>query len=64
MNIPARTFSIVRDEINVKPQTRDLLRDSSLYRQFQAQREEILKHKRIESKKVGRDISFEEALMS
>lgn len=40
----------------------DLLKNSSLYREFQAEREEILKHKWIESEKVGRDIGFEHAL--
>jgi hypothetical protein len=40
----------------------DLLKNSSLYREFQAQREEILKHKWIESEKAGRDIGFEHAL--
>ncbi len=39
-----------------------LLRNSSLYREFQAEREEILKHKWIESEKAGRDIGFERAL--
>lgn len=40
----------------------DLLRNSSLYREFQAEREEILKHKWIESEKAGCDIGFERAL--
>jgi len=40
----------------------DLLRQSSLYREFQAEREEILRHKWIESEKVGHDIGFERAL--
>ena len=40
----------------------DLLKNSSLYREFQAEREEILKHKWIESEKVGYDIGFERAL--
>ena len=40
----------------------DLLKNSSLYREFQAEREEILKHKGIESEKVGYDIGFERAL--
>jgi len=40
----------------------DLLKNSSLYREFLAEREEILKHKWIESEKVGRDIGFERAL--
>lgn len=40
----------------------DLLRNSTLYREFQAEREEILKHKWIESEKLGYDIGFERAL--
>jgi len=36
----------------------------SLYRAFLAEREEILKHKWIESEKAGRDIGFEKALVS
>ena len=40
----------------------DLLKSSSLYREFQAEREEILKHKWIESEKLGYDIGFERAL--
>jgi hypothetical protein len=40
----------------------DLVKNSSLYREFQAEREEILKHKWIESEKAGYDIGFEQAL--
>jgi hypothetical protein len=40
----------------------ELLKNSSLYREFQAEREEIMKHKWIESEKAGRDIGFERAL--
>ena len=40
----------------------DLLKNSSLYREFQAEREEILRHKWIESEKAGYDIGFERAL--
>lgn len=40
----------------------DLVRNSSLYREFQAEREEILKHKWLESQKAGYDIGFEQAL--
>ena len=40
----------------------DLVKKSSLYREFQAEREEILKHKWIESEKAGHDIGFEQAL--
>jgi hypothetical protein len=35
-----------------------LLKRSSLYREFLAEREEILRHKWLESEKVGRDIGF------
>jgi len=44
------------------PSGSDLLRNSTLYREFQAEREEILKHKWIESEKAGYDIGFEQAL--
>jgi len=44
------------------PSANDLLKNSTLYREFQAEREEILKHKWIESEKAGRDIGFEQAL--
>ena len=40
-----------------------LVKNSTLYREFQAEREEILKHKWIESEKVGYDIGFERALL-
>ncbi len=40
----------------------DLVKNSSLYREFQAEREEILRHKWLESEKVGFDIGFEKAL--
>ncbi len=40
----------------------ELVRNSSLYREFQAEREEILRHKWLESEKAGYDIGFELAL--
>lgn len=40
----------------------DLLKNSTLYREFLAEREEILRHKWIESEKAGHDIGFERAL--
>jgi hypothetical protein len=39
------------------------VRNSTLYREFLAEREEILKHKWIESEKAGTDIGFEKALL-
>ena len=44
------------------PAGTDLVKNSTLYREFQAEREEILKHKWIESEKAGYDIGFERAL--
>jgi hypothetical protein len=38
------------------------VKNSVLYKEFLAEREEILKHKWIESEKAGSDIGFEKAL--
>ena len=40
----------------------ELLKNSSLYREFLAEREEVLRHKWLESEKVEIDVGFEEAL--
>jgi hypothetical protein len=39
------------------------VKNSVLYKEFLAEREEILKHKWIESEKAGTDIGFEKALL-
>ena len=39
-----------------------MVKKSSFYREFQAEREEIMRHKWIESEKAGHDIGFERAL--
>jgi hypothetical protein len=45
-------------------QERDsMFQKSALYQEFLAEREEILRHKWIESEKVGHDIGFEKALL-
>ncbi|MEM0965560.1 MAG: hypothetical protein AAGJ81_05370 [Verrucomicrobiota bacterium] len=41
----------------------DFAGQSSLYKEFLAEREEILRHKWIESEKSGKDIGFEKALL-
>jgi hypothetical protein len=41
----------------------NILQDSSIYKEFLAERDEIYRHKWIESEKVGRDIGFEKALI-
>ena len=43
--------------------TSQFVKNSVLYKEFLAEREEILKHKWIESEKAGRDIGFEKALL-
>ena len=40
----------------------DLVKNSSLYREYLAERDEIMRHKWIESEKIGRDVGFEQAL--
>ncbi len=40
----------------------EFLKNSTLYKEFQAERDEILRHKWIESEKAGYDIGFEKAL--
>ena len=44
-------------------QTRDLVHENSVYKQYMAERDEIERHKWVESEKAGRDIGFEKALM-
>ena len=41
----------------------NILKNSKLYQEFLREREEILKHKWIESEKAGYDIGFEKALL-
>ena len=53
---------IMSNDTKTAPSGNDLLKNSSLYREFQAEREEILRHKWIESEKAGSDIGFERAL--
>jgi hypothetical protein len=55
-------LTVMSNELKEALSTGDLLKNSSLYREFQAEREEILRHKWIESEKAGRDIGFERAL--
>ncbi len=45
------------------PGSRDFVKQSSLYQEFLAEREEILKHKWLESERLGHDIGFERALL-
>lgn len=46
-----------------KKKSGEFAQKSSLYQEFLAEREEILRHKWIESEKKGEDIGFEKALL-
>ena len=54
------TVSENRDMIG---ESREIVMNSALYREFLAEREEILRHKWLESEKAGCDIGFERALL-
>ena len=49
--------------IAVDNKSEELLKKSALYKEFLAEREEILRHKWLESEKAGHDIGFERALL-
>jgi len=56
----------MEDKREVQPPADDksqFVKNSVLYKEFLAEREEILKHKWIESEKAGTDIGFEKALL-
>ena len=51
------------DQRDTNAESKDMVMNSALYREFLAEREEILRHKWLESEKVGHDIGFERALL-
>jgi hypothetical protein len=51
------------DDMAVAQAPSQFVKNSVLYKEFLAEREEILKHKWIESEKAGTDIGFEKALL-
>ena len=56
----------MKEQSNMPPSGADqaqFVKDSALYKEFLAERAEILKHKWIESEKAGKDIGFERALL-
>ena len=46
-----------------RPGNSAFVQNSSLYQEFLAEREEILRHKWLESEKAGEDVGFEKALL-
>ncbi len=53
----------VSDTRDMTGDSREIVMNSALYREFLAEREEILRHKWLESEKAGYDIGFERALL-
>ena len=51
------------DKTDLSADSKAMVMNSSLYREFLAEREEILRHKWLESEKAGHDIGFERALL-
>ena len=55
--------SMKRTKLNTNLDDELSLNRSSVYQEFLAEREEILKHKWLESEKAGHDIGYERALL-
>lgn len=53
----------VSDKRDIGGDSREIVMNSALYREFLAERDEILRHKWLESEKAGYDIGFERALL-
>jgi len=53
----------VSDMRDITGDSREIVMNSALYREFLAERDEILRHKWLESEKAGYDIGFERALL-
>jgi len=58
-----RGYWIVREKHDSQADARGAMMNSALYREFLAEREEILRHKWLESEKAGHDIGFDRALL-
>lgn len=56
-------YVIGNDMTDTSKEPDSFFKNSALYQEFLAEREEILKHKWIESEKAGIDIGFEKALL-
>ena len=56
-------MKVERDMSPSEADQAQFVKESALYKEFLAERAEILKHKWIESEKAGKDIGFEKALL-
>ena len=58
--------NVMKSSTDMEPPNEEnsaLVKNSVLYKEFLAEREEILRHKWLESEKAGHDIGFEKALL-
>lgn len=55
--------NVIISMTNTSTDQENYFKNSALYREFLAERQEILRHKWIESEKLGYDIGFEKALL-
>ena len=62
MSVRFESFAVSENR-NMTGDSREIVMNSALYREFLAEREEILRHKWLESEKAGYDIGFERALL-
>ena len=60
---PQNGIGTLSEKREPSAESKSIVMKSAVYREFQAEREEILKHKWIESEKAGYDIGFEHALL-
>ena len=63
LSFPSAQFCRMTSSAPEPATSRDFVKQSSLYQEFLAEREEILKHKWLESERLGYDIGFERALL-
>jgi len=57
------SISMAADKNQSRNDQHEFVKRSSLYQEFLAEREEILRHKWLESERLGHDIGFERALL-
>jgi len=60
---PSLLHSMTMTAQKAEKEPHEFIKQSSLYQEFLAEREEILKHKWIESERLGYDVGFERALL-
>lgn len=63
MTSAASTMPDTKNQAPAESQTAFVKNSSQLYKEFLAEREEILRHKWLESERLGYDIGFERALL-